>query len=92
MAWKVLARGGEAAVRSYTSLAGRPEWLEWSALDGLNAEARLSQLCLWVLECDQAQRPYGLRIPGFEIAPSGGASHRYACLRALAAYGMEPLT
>jgi uncharacterized protein (DUF58 family) len=88
MAWKVLARGGEAAVRSYSSLAAQPEWLEWSALDGMDLEARLSQLCLWVLESDTAQRPYGLRLPGKEIAPSGGAAHRFACLRALAAFGV----
>jgi uncharacterized protein (DUF58 family) len=88
MAWKVLARGGEAAVRSYSSLAAQPEWLEWSALDGLGLEARLSQLCLWVLESDAAQRPYGLRLPGKEITPSGGAAHRFACLRALAAFGV----
>ncbi|HEY0748583.1 MAG TPA: DUF58 domain-containing protein [Steroidobacteraceae bacterium] len=87
MAWKVLARGGEAAVRSYSGLAAKPEWLDWSVLEGLDAEARLSQLCLWVLESDAAQRPYGLRIPGREIAPSGGAAHRFACLRALASFG-----
>jgi uncharacterized protein (DUF58 family) len=87
MAWKVLARGGEAAVRSYSSLAAAPEWLEWTSLHDMDVEARLSQLCLWVLESDQAQRTYGLRIPGKEIAPSGGAAHRFACLRALAAYG-----
>ncbi|HSZ09040.1 MAG TPA: DUF58 domain-containing protein [Steroidobacteraceae bacterium] len=89
MAWKVLARGGEAAVRSYSSLAAQPEWLEWSSLDGMALEARLSQLCLWVLESDAAQRPYGLRIPGREIAPSGGAAHRFACLRALASFGSD---
>jgi uncharacterized protein (DUF58 family) len=90
MAWKVLARGGEAAVRSYTHLGARPEWLEWEALEGLGEEARLSQLCLWVLEADAAHRPYGLRLPAAEIAPSGGAAHRFACLRALAAYGQTP--
>jgi uncharacterized protein (DUF58 family) len=91
MAWKVLARGGEAAVRSYTSLAAQPEWLEWSSLEGLDAETRLSQLCLWVLESEAAQRFYGLRVPGREIPPSRGAGHRFACLRALAAYGFaEP--
>jgi uncharacterized protein (DUF58 family) len=88
MAWKVLARGGEPVVRSYSSLAAQPEWLDWSKLDGLDTEARLSQLCLWVLESDAAQRPYGLRIPGKELAPSGGAAHRFACLRALAAFGI----
>jgi uncharacterized protein (DUF58 family) len=88
MAWKVLARGGEAAVQSYTSLAAQPEWLEWSSLEGLDTETRLSQLCLWVLESDAAQRVFGLRIPGREIAPARGAAHRFACLRALALYGI----
>lgn len=87
MAWKVLARGGEPVVRSYTALAARPEWLEWSALDGLDTETRLSQLCRWVLESDAAQHRYGLRIPGLEIAPAMGDAHRTACLRALAVFG-----
>jgi uncharacterized protein (DUF58 family) len=91
MAWKVLARGGEAAVQSFTNLAAQPEWLEWSSLQGQDTETRLSQLCLWVLESDAAQRVYGLRIPGMEIPPARGAAHRFACLRALAAYGIvEP--
>ncbi|MHB8476494.1 MAG: DUF58 domain-containing protein [Steroidobacteraceae bacterium] len=91
MAWKVLARGGEAAVQSYTSLASQPDWLEWSSLEGQETEMRLSQLCLWVLESDAAQRVYGLRIPGREIPPGRGAAHRFVCLRALALYGFaEP--
>jgi len=89
MAWKVLARGGEAAVRSYTALAALPEWLEWSALAGLDTESRLSQLCLWVLESEAAQRIYGLRLPGQEIAPALGAAHRFACLRALAVHAIS---
>jgi len=86
MAWKVLARGGEPAVRSYTGLAVQPEWLEWAALGRLDEEARLSQLCRWVLEAESAQRAYGLRLPGTEIRPARGPAHRSACLRALAAY------
>lgn len=86
MAWKVLARGGDPVVRSYTAQAGRPEWLEWSALDGLDTEARLSQLCRWVLESDAARHRYGFRIPGLEMAPALSDAHRRACLRALAAF------
>jgi uncharacterized protein (DUF58 family) len=89
MAWKVLARGGEAAVRSYSGLAALPEWLEWSALEGEDSETRLSQLCLWVLESESAHRIYGLRLPGKEIAPARGAAHRFACLRALAVFGIS---
>jgi uncharacterized protein (DUF58 family) len=89
MAWKVLARGGEPAVRSYTGAAAEPEWLDWTTLHPLGVEARLSQLCRWVLLSEAAQRAYGLRFPGTEIAPSRGAGHRSACLRALARYRSE---
>jgi uncharacterized protein (DUF58 family) len=88
MAWKVLARGGEPAVRVYSDLGAQPEWLDWAALDGLDTEARLSQLCRWVLQCEGGHpRPYGLKLPGAEIAPGHGAPHRARCLRALAAHG-----
>jgi uncharacterized protein (DUF58 family) len=87
MAWKVLARGGEAAVRNYTAPAAAPEWLDWSALADLDVEGRLAQLCCWVLQCEDEQRRYGLRLPGCEIAPARGEAHRTACLRALAGFG-----
>ncbi len=86
MAWKVLARGGEPAVRSYTSLGAEPDWLDWFALDTLAPEARLSQLCRWVVERDATGRRYALRLPGVAIPPSSGALHRQNCLRALAAF------
>jgi uncharacterized protein (DUF58 family) len=84
MAWKVLARGGEPAVRSYSGLSASPEWLDWALTEGLEFEARLSQLCRWVVDFDSAQRRYGLRLPGVEIQPGSGSAHRSACLRALA--------
>ncbi len=89
MAWKVLARGGDPAVRSYSGAAAQPEWLEWSSLESLSAEERLSQLCRWVLDADRAQRVVGLRLPGAEIAPGCGPAHRTACLRALAGHPVE---
>jgi uncharacterized protein (DUF58 family) len=84
MAWKVLARGGHPAVRSYTAPAAQPEWLDWCTLEPLGTEDRLSQLCRWVLASESAGRKYGLRLPGLEIAPSRGPTHRTQCLRALA--------
>lgn len=89
MAWKVLARGGEPAVRSYTGLGGHPQWLDWSTLEPLDTEARLSQLCRWILDSDALQRSYGLKLPGVEIAPASGPLHRTACLRALAGYPQD---
>jgi uncharacterized protein (DUF58 family) len=86
MAWKVLARGGEPAVRNYSGLAAQPQWLDFASLGRLETEARLSQLCRWVLDAAAAQRTYGLRLPGIEIPPGRGLAHRAACLRALARY------
>ncbi len=86
MAWKVLARGEEAAVRSYSSPASDPQWLDWHDLPDLAVEARLSQLCRWVLDADRSVRPYGLRLPEASLNPGTGPAHRRACLRALAAH------
>jgi uncharacterized protein (DUF58 family) len=90
MAWKVLARGGEPAVRSYSALAAAPEWLDWEWLADLDTEERLSQLCRWVLAGDAARHRYGLRLPGVAIEPADGAEHRTRCLRALASFAATP--
>jgi len=87
MAWKVLARGAEPAVRSYTGPGARPEWLDWSSLEDLDVEARLSQLCRWLLDSETERHACGLRMPGTEIDPGYGPAHRSACLRALARFG-----
>jgi uncharacterized protein (DUF58 family) len=89
MAWKVLARSEEAAVRTYSGPASEPEWFDWHALPGLAAEARLSQLCRWVIDADRAGRTYGLRLPAASVTPASGPVHRRACLRALAAHDGE---
>lgn len=92
MAWKVLARGAEPAVRIYAATATQSEWLDWSDLIELDTEARLSQLCRWVLDSDRGRGSYGLRLPGLEITPTRGAIHRRECLRALARYGTEKVS
>ena len=88
MAWKVLARGGEAEIRRYTGETQNSEWLEWDALPGLSVEARLSQLCRWLVAHD-SNRPYGLRLPHIEIAPAANRQHYRNCLRALATFNVE---
>jgi uncharacterized protein (DUF58 family) len=90
MAWKTLAHGGEAAVRNYLDSAGSPQWLDWQSLADMPQEARLSQLCRWVLDAEAAGRRYGLRLPGTELAPDQGPAHREACLRALASFAPAP--
>lgn len=86
MAWKVLARGRDAAVRQYSTPSARADWLDYASLSGLDATARLRQLSRWIIDRDARGEPYGLRLPGQSIAPATGPAHRRLCLRALAAF------
>ena len=85
--WKAFSRGQGLLVKDFVSLVGREQWLDLQALDG-DLEARLSLLCYWVLQFSKNQQPFGLRLPGREIASDSGDAHRDACLQALALFGL----
>jgi uncharacterized protein (DUF58 family) len=87
VAWKVAARSDVLATKRFSDVEGGTVLLDWDRLAGLEVEARLSQLTRWVLDAEQANLRYGLRIPGVEIAPGNGAPHRHRCLKALALFG-----
>jgi uncharacterized protein (DUF58 family) len=82
--WKKAAHTGELVSRESAGGVQREMWLQWSQTQAGDAEARLSRLAAWVIGADAAGQVYGLRLPGVEIAPSHGAGHRHAALRALA--------
>lgn len=86
IAWKAYARGEELLVKQYAGTAVTSHFFDWDGLPGLDAEARLSRLCRWVLEAHAAGRAYGLRLPGASIEPNLGPAHRERCLAALALF------
>ncbi|MBL8342996.1 MAG: DUF58 domain-containing protein [Rubrivivax sp.] len=82
--WKKVARSNELVSRD-TAGAGRGEvWLDWAATAMAGTEPRLSRLAAWVLAAERAQLPFGLRLPGREMAPAAGAAQRLAALDMLA--------
>ena len=85
--WKLAAREQGLWSKQY---GGGPHelWLEWDAVNEQDTEARLSQLCRWVLDAHTAALRYGLRLPGLTLPPAQGEAHRAACLRALALFGL----
>lgn len=87
IAWKSFAQEGDLMVKEYGGHADRRLWLDFDALPGLGVEERLSVLCGWVLACDAARDDYGLRLPGVEIPPGHGETHRSKLLRSLALFG-----
>jgi len=88
--WKAVARGQGMLTKEFSGEGASERWLNWNSLGNMGDESKLSQLCRWVLDADQAGDAYGLRLPGIEIAPGRGESHLYACLKALALFRLDP--
>lgn len=84
IAWKTLARHAEPLVKRFQAPHGGELWLDWAALGGLDAEARLSQLASWVLAADRRGLAYGLHLPDVRVALGSGPLQRRRCLDALA--------
>jgi uncharacterized protein (DUF58 family) len=91
IAWKADAREQGLLTKVFSGRADSHLWLDWSDLpQALDLEARLSRLTRWVLEADQIDCAYGLRLPGVTLEPATGMDHRTRCLEALALYDHEP--
>lgn len=89
IAWRAYARNEKLMTKQFAAYADRRVWLEWDYFAGMDREARLSRLCYWVLQLNATNDEYGLRLPGLEIAPGRGASHRDAVLKALALFEVD---
>jgi len=84
VAWKAAAREGELLVKQFAGTDVTTHWLDWDALEGMDREARLSQLCRWIIDAHSQGHAYGLRLPTDEFPPAIGRRHRHYCLTALA--------
>lgn len=47
-------------------------------------EAKLADLCFWVLECERRGMAYGLLLPAHNLSLGVGMQHQHRCLQALA--------
>ena len=86
IAWKAYARGQGLHTKQYAGTDVVSHLFDWDSLPALGTEARLSQLCRWVIEAHERGEAFGLRLPGTEIEPNVGTGHRERCLNALALY------
>lgn len=89
--WKAVAREQGLLVKRFTGAGGRRLILCWNETPGIDEEARLSQLCLWVQEAERAGLQYGLELPGARVEFGHGEFHLHQCLQYLAKHGFtEP--
>lgn len=96
VAWKQLAKGRGMVSKQFSSIGNHIGWLKLPApysnktLSHLSNESaialekELGELCYQVIELSRIQQTFGLDLGAQCIAPNSGASHRLACLDALA--------
>jgi uncharacterized protein (DUF58 family) len=83
VAWKLVARGAPPMVAQYAGDPGARHVLRYNELTHLSTEERLSQLALWVLECERRGENYALQLPHLSLPSGCGARQRRAALEAL---------
>ena len=87
--WKAYARERGLMTKQFKRHQSHELWLEWQATHGNNIEEQLSELCRWIIDAEQRQKRYGLRLPNIEIAPALGPEQQQRCLRQLAIFGIH---
>lgn len=85
--WRKLINN-EVRVKTFKDFSGQQCILDFDDphMAELETEARLSQLCAWVLYADEKHIPFALHLPNKRIAMGVGRAHRDRCLEALACY------
>jgi len=84
IAWKAYARGQGLHTKQYAGTDVVSHVFDWDSLPALGTEARLAQICRWVLDAHERGEAFGLRLPGVALEPNVGTAHRERCLDALA--------
>ena len=92
IAWKAMAKNpeGKTLTKLFDGSTSGELWLVFSEAmaESRDVEAALSRMTRWVLDCEEQEIRYGLRMPGVDVAPDRGAAHRAVCLGALARYAI----
>ena len=84
--WKAYSRGLGLMTKQFVGTTGASPLLDWDMFQTKSTEKRLSMLSYLVLQTHRMNITFGLRLPGMEIAPAKGATHKHKCLKALALY------
>jgi uncharacterized protein (DUF58 family) len=89
VAWKQYAREQGLWSKQYGDPIDSRVWVDWEDYAGMETEQRLARMSWQLCECEAAERVYGLRLPGVELAPDRGLAHQQAALRRLALHGRD---
>ncbi len=85
IAWKAVARDEVLRTKQFSGAQNGRRCLSWNETAG-DTEKRLSQLCKWLLDSENASTSYRLELPNKHIDYGTGEKHLNECLTALALY------
>lgn len=83
--WRHYAKSQQLTMQQFASATAAAMDLNWKNVEG-STEARLSILCYWALQLEQAQQPYSLTLPNKQVEKNCGHAHLHDVLSALALY------
>ncbi len=87
IAWKVYAQEKGFLIKHFAGAGSDKLRFGWDEVAHLaDTEARLSQLCLWIVEANVQRLQYGLTLPNVHIETDQGQQHFERCLAALALF------
>lgn len=87
IAWKAVARDGVLRTKQFSGAQSGRRVLTWNDTAGIgDTEKRLSQLCRWLIETENASTMSRLELPTKVIDFAVGEKHLHECLTALALY------
>lgn len=86
IAWSIYARRGTLERKQFGGAGGGAAWLAFEDVPATDGETKLEVLCAWVLAAERGGADWGLKLPGFQLAPARGNRQLRRALTALACY------
>ncbi len=84
--WRAFAKGQGLYTRQYSGAQSSEIWLDYEQAMAGSQEERLSIMCRWVIDADEAGIAYGFKLAGLVLEPNYGTAHSKKCLEALALF------
>ncbi len=84
--WKASARSEQILLKRFTDAESTRIRLQFQSTPGADTEAKLSQLCRWVLDAEKAGALYALELPHTGKNYGRGGGHLRECLQMLARF------
>jgi len=84
VSWKAAAKNNDLHSKVFHGSQPITHWINWDDIPARDTEHRLSVMTALVIQAENNQQPYGIKLPEKQIAPGQGNTHLHQCLSALA--------